>query len=259
MKILVQLLVQNNARWIPSLHSMLSNLRSSNPDTDFAFWLYENDSTDGTINEILKYKDFWNVHTQNYGNKFAHMFRTQRIAHHRNEFKKFMTTKYDDFSEFDFVVVMDSDIFFNNKTLYTMLETMKSNPDVHMVCPHGRVMRSLPCQFHYDTWATLTTDGKRCGQFTNIIECTHQGAKHDIHCHHARGLPPIIKADGPRLTEFNSFFGGFGLIRSKAYSESWWGADDDSQCDTWKFCKGVRKHGKVVMDRESSVLWSDLF
>jgi len=256
MKILIQLLVQNNEKWISHLHSMITALGT---DIEFTTWIYENDSTDNTVKELNKNRNFWNLHIKSYGNKFNHMFRTQRIAHHRNQFKKFLSTKYDKFQEFDYVIVMDSEIFFNKTTLEKMIETMTTTPDVHMVCPHGLVMQSLPCHFHYDTWATLTTDNQRCGQFTNILECTHQGAKHDRHCHCVGGEPPLVKAASPRLAEFNSFFGGVALLRPRAYAESWWGADDDSQCDTWKFCEGVRKHGKVVMDREAKVIWTEWF
>ena len=259
-KILIQLLVQNNEKWISHLHSMISAMIKHFPTTEFTTWVYENDSTDGTVKELQKYGNFWNIHSCNHGNKFGHMFRTERIAHHRNIFKKFLVSKYDDtFQEFDFVVVMDSEIFFNNSTLGKMVETMETNPDVHMVCPHGLVMTSLPCHFHYDTWATLTTDNKRCGQFTNIIECTHPGDNHDRHCHRVGGEPPLVLASAPRLAEFNSFFGGFALVRARTYGESWWGAPDSSHCDTWKFCADVRQHGKVVMDREAKVMWTETF
>ena len=229
MKILVQVLVRNNASLIPHFQQMFERLK---PLADFELWFYENDSIDGT-KELL----FGNVLSET--NPLPGLTRTQRLAEYRNKLKDHVT------SAADFVLLIDSNIFFSAKSLETMLETMKSFPDVNMVVPHAMVKTSLPCTFYYDTFAVGVD------QFTSLLPCEHAGPRHDRHCHRVTGRPPMIQTD-ERHHRLARGFGGFVLVRYEAFQKAKWSVNTPDDCEHWNFCSMI---GPILLDRESRVIW----
>ena len=231
MRILVKVLVRDNARWIPMFKSMFKNLESL---ADFDLWFYENDSVDETKSLL-----WGNVLSES--NPLPGLTRTQRLTVYRNKLKDHVT------SEADFVLLIDSNVLFSKKSLETMLETMKDLPEVDMVVPHAIVR---PCEFFYDTFATILMDGTKCGPFTSITPCS--SARHVRHCYHCTGSAPVIQHN-ERYHRFKSCFGGFVLLRFDAYKRSRWSVDTPNDCEHWKFCDGLH----IVMDRESRVIWTE--
>lgn len=252
-KILVKTLVRDNQRWIPFFRSMVDNLQTKFPEIQFDTWVFENDSIDHT--KRLIEENFENFYIQKFDHPLDPMTRTRRLAKYRNMFKDKMVNIIDNY---DYVLLVDSNIFFSQSSLVKMLETIK-DPTISMVCPHACVQTSLPCKFFYDTFATITTEGEKCSQFTNVLECTHHGATHDRHCHKAHGHPPIYTDKCGRVIDFNSCFGGFVLIKREAYQQARWGIEKHTDCEHWQFCADIRKHGRVVMDREANVIWTEVF
>jgi hypothetical protein len=240
MKILANILVQNNAKWMPMFKHMFSNL-----ERDIELYIYENNSTDGTKECLFGKKIISeNIIVPNWS-------RTERISHFRNKLKKCVLPE-----NHEYVLLIDSNIFFSKKTLDMMIETLENNPDVAMVCPHGMVKTSLPCEFFYDTFATVLLDGTRCGQFTSVIECKSNHHKHDRHCHKVTDTKPIFKQSS-ELKEVKSSFGGFVLLRYSAFKDSWWSTNTPNDCEHWAFCEQVRKHGKIVINTEAKVIWTE--
>ena len=247
-KILVTTLVRNNEHWIPIFYSEIDKLKEKfKNEIEFSVFVYENDSTDST-KSLLKGDYF----CYNYGHNNDRGSRTKRLAFYRNSLKVLCAKQ-----DYDFVLMIDSNILFAPLTFKSLLGALDGDEGIAMACPHGLVKHSLPCHFFYDTFATITAGGQRCGQFTNVIECTHPGHCHDRHCHHANGTPPLHQASGSRLIELNSCFGGFVLIRNEVYLKCEWGIKESDDCEHWEFCSQVRKHGKIVLDRDARVLWSE--
>jgi hypothetical protein len=246
-KILITTLVRNNEQWLPIFYSEVDKLKEEFKNKiEFTIFIYENDSIDST-KSLLK-GDFF---SHNYGHPGDMVSRTRRLAFYRNNLKELSSS-----SEYDFVLMVDSNILFSPSALQSLLGTLDTREDVAMACSHGLVQTSLPCHFFYDTFATITPDGQKCGQFTNVVECAYPGPYHDRHCHHAHGSPPLY-GGATGLVELNSCFGGFVLIRNEVYMKCEWGITNPSDCEHWEFCSQVRKHGKIVLDRGARVLWSE--
>ena len=252
-KILIKSLVRDNQRWIPFFKSMVDSLETKFPDIQFSTWIFENDSIDHTKKLIRE--NFKNYYIQKFDHPIDSATRTRRLAKYRNTFKEKMV---DILPAYDYVLLVDSNIFFSQSSLGRMLDTIQK-PGISMVCPHACVQTSLPCRFFYDTFATITARGEKCSQFTNVVECEHHGPTHDRHCHHAMGNPPIYTHHDGRIIDFNSCFGGFVLIKREAYEQSSWSIKDSNDCEHWAFCEDVRKHGRIVMDKEANVIWTEFF
>lgn len=254
--VLVQVLVRNNQKWIPYFKSMLKQLETNNPDLKFDVWIYENDSIDNT-KQLVK-DNFANYFIEDFNHPLDNKTRTKRLALYRNNFKHNLKNHIENA---DYILLIDSNIFFGHSGFTTMQKVLDHNPDIAMVCPHATVKTSLPCRFFYDTFATICMDGTKCGQFTNVLECEcdQPGHRHDPHCHKSRGLAPIHKANGPRLVELKSCFGGFVLLRPEAYKDAEWFVKEDTDCEHWQFCADIRKHGKIVLDRHAAVIWTEHF
>jgi hypothetical protein len=231
--ILVKVLVRDNAPWIPMLKTMLCRLEGL---AHFEVWFYENDSVDNTRHLL------WGS-VLSESNLMPGKTRTERLATYRNRLKDHAREVVS-----DFVLLIDSNVFFSKRSLETMLETMSLKPEVDMVVPHASVS---PCEFFYDTFATILEDGTRCGPFTSVVPCNGKHG-HVRHCHRVTGASPII-AHNERYHKFKSCFGGFVLIRHEAYKKARWSVDGPDDCEHWNFCKGLN----IVMDRESKVIWRE--
>tara|TARA_R110002096_G_scaffold393812_3_gene588895 strand:+ start:8758 stop:9501 length:744 start_codon:yes stop_codon:yes gene_type:complete len=247
MKVLITTLVRNNEKWIPQFFTMVDRLRSDMPDITFDTYIYENDSTDGT-KRLLRGE----YHSVDMGHPEDTGTRTQRLAFYRNAIKRKTSHR-----GYDYVLMVDSNITAGILAFKCLLETLETQADIAMACPHAMVKTSLPCEFYYDTFAM------RKGQFDSIFECTAPGG-HDRHCHKVTGFKPHHRSglDSPRLVDFDTCFGGFVLIRGKFYDNDdiWWTlVDSPRDCEHWGFCQLIRKHGgRIVVDRHAKVLWSEV-
>jgi len=67
------------------------------------------------------------------------------------------------------------------------------------------------------------------------------------------------RADGPRHIQFKSCFGGFVLLRPEAYKDAQWFVNEETDCEHWQFCADIRKHGKIAMNRDANVIWTEHF
>lgn len=249
MKVVIQTLVRNNRSWLTNYVTMIAALEHKFPSATFDVHVWENDSTDGSREFLEKHQSI-TVHGGPQSDKDAP--RTIRLARYRNQLKQEV-----DISDADYVLMIDSGIWFGTLSFQNMLETLEKHKDIAMVIPHAVVKEGMPCSFFYDTFATITEKGRKCDQFTNLLPCENTKTnKHVRHCHYAHGDKPIVF--GPqRHINLQSGFGGFVLIRPGAFNSAMWSVNDESECEHWAFCKMVLDHGRVVMDRNAKVIWSE--
>jgi hypothetical protein len=234
MKLLIQVLVKNNEQWVKQFKTMIDKIQCQKE-----IYFYENDSTDGTRDHL-----FGNVFSEHCSLKGT---RTERLSVYRNKLKDFVK------EEFDLVLLVDSNVYFSEKSFLHLLETIK-DPSVAMAVPHAMVKTSLPCTFYYDTFAA------KCDQFDSVLPCLHDGPYHDRHCHKVTGRKPIkeftpMSHKLKREIEFDYCFGGFVLLKWDAFKGSKWGTKSPTDCEHWMFCDDVRRFGKIMMNTDSKVIW----
>lgn len=244
MKFLATLLVQNNEQWLPMFKTMFEKIKAK---YDVDLWVYENNSKDNS--KQLLYGD--HIVSENL-EELPKGSRTERIAFFRNRLKSQIPD-----GEYDYMLCIDSGLFFSLQTFETLLETLETNKDIVMVVPHTMVKTSIPCEFFYDTYATITMEGEKCGQFTSVIECNSKSPYHDRHCHRVTKMKPIFSGD-QRLCEVKASCGGFYMVRYEAYKNAWYKPKTPTDCDPWSFCEDVSAHGKIVIDRDAKSLWSEI-
>lgn len=240
MRVLITTLVRDNERWVPQFYSMVDNLCRNFKHIHFDVFVYENDSVDST-KSLLK-GDYFST---NFGHPKDMASRTKRLAFYRNDMKE----RIPDLGKYEYVLMIDSNITFGYMALAYMLETMISRDDVDMVIPNAMVRTSVPCEFYYDTFAM------KLGQFDSVMECGHEGAKHDRHCHRITGSAPKFRKDGPDVEKVDYGFGGFVLVKRESFEKAKWAVEKETDCEHWAFCDQV---GNIVLDKRSKVLWSEI-
>jgi len=240
MKILISTLVRNNEKWIPMFYNMCESIKNKRQDINFDIHVYENDSTDST-KTLLK----GTFISQNFGDSSTPYTRTKRLSKYRNDIKNHIR----DLDSYDYVLMIDSNIIFGTHAFDVLFNTLQLDRSIAMATPHSLVGTSVPCEFYYDTFAM------GLGQFDSAIECGYEGARHDRHCHRVTHEWPKNFRRDSNIIDVKRCFGGFVLIRTKAYKHSTWGINNAEDCEHWQFCADVRKYGKIVINRDARVLW----
>jgi uncharacterized protein YlxP (DUF503 family) len=151
--VLVYSVIRNEANYIDRYYDQLKQMVKSFPEYRFILSIYENDSTDGTPG-LIKSKD-WSffddfsfvsekLMTKNYGSvKSKDRVKNLSIARNKAlEVKDFL-------SQADYVMMVESDMRFDNKTIKQILNFKDLEPDFDIVS--GLTVNNHPV---YDSWAT---------------------------------------------------------------------------------------------------------
>jgi hypothetical protein len=252
MKVVVQALVRDNGPWLRDFVTMLESIRHARPNLELDVHVWENDSKDDSRAFLEKCEKI-TLHGQGTESDSGDP-RTVRLARYRNRLKDAV-----DLRGTDYVLLIDSGIWFGIGAFKHMLHTLETNSDIGMVAPLAIVRENVPCTFYYDTFATITMGGQKCDQFINLFPCETMGKtnKHAIHCHCVHGQDPLSISPS-RYFDVKSTFGGFVLLRPESFVNAEWSVESERDCEHWKFCEGVRDAGyRVVIDRNAKVLWSE--
>lgn len=213
-------------------------------DFDLNVFILENDSTDGTADLFKKADPCFNVIDLKLGlprlpgGRTHH--RTQKLALLRNRLLELT-----DISCGEYTMILDTQVRWTPQILQSHVDLLDQNPDVAMVTSWGRVRRSEPCDFHFDTYATII-NGRPCDYNVNLWPCEHAGTKHDHQCHRNRGAPPIH--DEKKVIDVDSACGGLFLIRSSVLKKCRWNVSHPMGCEHWDFCREVKKYGRIVIN-----------
>lgn len=203
----------------------LSTLKAAERQSGYRgiYYLYENDSTDDTPNQI---HDFYKHSPGNYKcdvlNTTKHLgipsrARMYDLAMYRNDMKNLC----DDFSTTKYSFIVDSEIFFDKHIIQQMIDRMEAEPDCVMVTPYGTPEFN---NTYYDVHAYRDIDG-------------------------GDTLPSLDD-----VTSVQSAFSGFVCIRSDVFERCYWNTQG-AICEHIHFCEMVREHGKIVVDPNITVKW----
>lgn len=253
-------------KMMPTLEKVEKNYR-----VNFSYIFLENDSKDSTkkiITSFLLGRSGVLLHPES-DTPLNNLSRTEKMAVLRNQVKKNISP------DSSWVMLLDTDIYFEESILENLFQHLSKNQDVGMLCANGievikkqglrkfkRRFRDLKevinvgnqhtflTQHHYyDTYAFRDGNGK---QFWP--SCTFHG------CHKCN-----ISKDQrstASLEIVKSAFGGIALIHSSIISNpsinwSGYGAEGETQCEHVAFCKTIYDHTNfvVAIARDAECYW----
>ena len=153
-KILVYSIIRNRQKYVKQFHKQLATMVANNPQHEFYLSIYENDSTDNTVREIVTsdwsmFKGvsliFDKVNTEYFGS-VKNPNRVENLAKARN--KALEAAGFLD--RVDYVLMVDADLKFDNLAVSELLSFEKIDPNFDIVS----AISIRPNGTHYDWWAT---------------------------------------------------------------------------------------------------------
>lgn len=151
--ILITSLLRNNERYIPYMLKMFSSLEK-NCDYNFKYLIYTNDNDDKT-SELLRNSKLKNLNLveENLEEEIKKMERVERLYHLRE--KLFNLTMKEDF---DCLLMIDSDIFFNPKIFEKTIHQL-NNSQFEAISTNTLSGKMYPFIFYYDHFSYVDKDG----------------------------------------------------------------------------------------------------
>lgn len=151
--ILITSLLRNNERYIPYMLKMFSSLEK-NCDYNFKYLIYTNDNDDKT-SELLRNSKLKNLNLveENLEEEIMKMERVERLYHLRE--KLFHLTMKEDF---DYLLMIDSDIFFNPKIFEKTIHQL-NNTQFEAISTNTLSGKMYPFIFYYDHFSYVDKDG----------------------------------------------------------------------------------------------------
>ena len=153
--------MKNNAKYIKDFFNpMFIEIEEKLKDINFEYFILENNSTDNTKKELEKFSKNKNCKlfiknfkiNKNY-NKEVALERGIYMAKLRNTLKL-----YHGELDSDYTILIDTDIIFNYKTIINMIDVIKNNSNIKMLCPYlmcsKRLKRGI-CHY-YDSFAFIS-------------------------------------------------------------------------------------------------------
>lgn len=222
--IYVFMCVRNNGNDLPETLRMLERIRRNDETHEYAYFIFENDSSDNTV-ELCK--DFI---SRNHGafqsdvmNKkqwedVKDLHRVLDMAIYRNTCKSLCQ----DVSTSEFCVLVDTKVTFREDIFEKFKNTLKDDT-IAMVTPFGKVGKK---NVYYDTYALEFKDNRRRQVRMNT------------------GIIDVLSACG-----------GIFMVRSPAVVSSQWEGIDKNKSEHNPFCYSVSDFGRVVIDTSIHVEW----
>ena len=236
----VMTLARDNAKYIEEYIHCIQACK----DYHLNVHVLENDSVDGTADMLKTGDPSFKVFSLQLGlpklPDGRRIDRTGKLAHLRNRLLDLTDVKCGEYT-----MVLDTQVMWNPHVLKSHIELLDKDPSIAMVTSWGTVRRSEPCEFHFDTFATVI-NGKACDYSVNLWPCTYKGAKHDYQCHKCRGQQPMFQERS--VIDVDSACGGLFVIRTDILRQCKWAVNHPRGCEHWEFCRQVKQHGRIVIN-----------
>lgn len=214
----------------------MESLEKSNKVSETIYSFYENDSSDGTACEIIKW-----LKNRNYifkserrgWNRFngKDKRRTQLLARARNtSLMNLMQAKL------DYVLIVDVDMHIKTEHCTGLLQVLEDNPQAAMACASSLQGREAidtgGAASYYDSWALIDRFGRPAIAGLEI--------------------PFLDKDDrnnwlNRKPISVQAAFGGLALARASTIREQKALWDGSNGCEHWHFCKTLRRGGEILV------------
>lgn len=247
-KISVVLMLKNNEFYVKKLDELFSPLENDDK-YDFTYFIYENNSTDFTKENVINFLKnrkgkviLENVKKPGHFGNIISKDRGIFMANLRNKLK-FLHEELDS----DYTLLLDSDVIFNKNIFDNMMSHF--NDENVMITPYSiswRTFTSGGGLHYYDTLALITNEGvsykhtRNTCLFPNCRECENTRKKYGIKINSKY----MIKNS---VTKVKSAFAGFCLIKTDVYNKVNW---EGTICEHHSFCEKVRKYGNILLLRD---------
>lgn len=261
MKISVVLSIRNGEKYMTFLNNVFDKIEETYKNfecnIDFEYFIYENNSTDNTKEEIKTFyknknrkgkyllEDIEN-NTIKTGINFE---RGLHMANIRNKLKVFHGQL-----DSNYVLLFDCDVIFTANTITELINTF--NDKISMVTPFGICWDKLinyNCIHYYDSLAVISKDNLSFKEHYNT--CLFNTCKLCINIRNQLN----IKIDEQylfntnQLIEVKSAFGSISLIKTHVYNNVKW---EPTICEHHSFCEQVNKYGSVVINPQIKTITS---
>ena len=121
--ILISLMARNNSSYIPYFYKCIDLVEKENKNYNINYIIFTNNNEDNTL-ELLKFKTSKNfkVVEKNYDKEFLELPRISKLRYLREDFLNIIRKE-----EFDYLLMMDTDIIFNEIMIRKSIELLKKN------------------------------------------------------------------------------------------------------------------------------------
>ena len=252
MKISIISLFKNNEKYLLFFCKKIYEIEKKYKNISFEYFLYENDSTDHTLEVLKMFMKNRKGKLFSEKNKTTNIY-DKEISINRGIFMKNLRNNLKQLHgklDSDFVILIDADTIFLEDIIYNLISHFKSFPHVSMVTPYCLDWKTIMEGFYnhyYDTLALITDNNISYLETNN--SCLFENCNF---CPYIRSISqrnnkdPLqnmkIKLNGDKYIKVKTAFGCFGGIRTEIYNEIEWG---NSVCEHHSFCKKIRKYGDI--------------
>ena len=249
LKISVVLLIKNGYDYIIYLDNLFNEIELKYKNIyDFDFYFYENNSLDKTVDAFKIFfknrKGEFFSENLSFNKNFSDLIakeRAQYMAFLRNKLK----SKHKSLDS-DFTLLLDADIVFNIETLERLLLNFNQIDNLIAINPFDLYYPKYEKYkiFHYyDSLAFITKDNithvetKNCCMFSECRSCCIITKKKKLN---------LLNRNN--ITEVNSAFGGFFIIKTSIYNLINWDEYTEDECEHHSFCKKISEFGSIFID-----------
>lgn len=258
----ILLVCKNNEIYFKSIFPLIYNkLVKYNP----TYYIYENNSTDKTVSvlENLK-KQYLNVKVftesaRTYLNRYVNICNARnRLLYLYIDSKiQKKDSLNDNPDKLDFILLLDTNIIFQETTIDTLIAQTKLYPEGIMFSPFTCYYddKNNTAQYYYDILAY--NYGKffkkpESGQLTfEMMLVDNSKNENDVK---------------QNVIEIDTGFGGLVLIKRDYLIHSFWKMIRPREvtnpniskfilCEHWYFCQNLKQNGKIYLVNENNVLW----
>ena len=145
---------RNNEKYVPYFLKCVDLVKKENKKYNINYIIYTNNNTDKTLNLLTENKnDDITIINNDYSEEFLNKDKITKLYHLREDFLQIIKKE-----TFDYLILFDSDIFFNESIISKSLEIMKKN---NFTTATTNTINNKP--FYYDLFATIDGEGRKLG------------------------------------------------------------------------------------------------
>lgn len=237
MKISVCLCIRNGEQYMHYLTYIANQLKMY--DYDFEYFIYENNSTDHTKDEIKEFSKKFNckyIVEDLHNNKMHTGISNKRGKHMatiRNKLKKFHGTLTSDYT-----LLLDCDVIFVPSVIKKLIDSF--NPSTAMVSTYCMLWNED--RHYYDSFAFISNDNISYKESGNT--CLFKSCKRCIYIRKKENIV-LDLLDDDKILQVKSAFGSLSMIKTEIYNKVNW---ENSICEHHSFCKQVNEYGNIIVN-----------